>query len=257
MTQPFAKHSSIVRIIWGDQNMVMFIFAGAAAEFALNKAVDWLYFTGKLPTDPLGRMYSTVAYANKIIFASEEDACKAIDTIAAIHKGVEQARGMPIPEEAYRDVLYMLIDYTIRTYTLLAKPMTAQQKEDVYDVFYRMGTRMGLQDLPATYDAWLPDRTNHMRNNLVMNKHTPDLFAQYRKHLGWMRYKIMWQVQAHLAPFTVARLLKLRPHPAFTLALSIMARYRNTKWMQQLKQKILPDMHSGTRVQAHSPHMAT
>ncbi|MEJ7663471.1 MAG: hypothetical protein WKG07_29945 [Hymenobacter sp.] len=39
---------------------VLFIFAGAAAEFALNKAVDWLYFTGRLPADPLGRLFSTV-----------------------------------------------------------------------------------------------------------------------------------------------------------------------------------------------------
>ena len=48
-----AKHS-IVRTIWGRADTVLFIFAGAAAEFALNKAVDWLYFTGKVPQDPLG-----------------------------------------------------------------------------------------------------------------------------------------------------------------------------------------------------------
>lgn len=257
MTQPFARHDSIVRTIWGDQDMIMFIFAGAAAEFALNKAVDWLYFTGKLPADPLGRMFSTVAYANKIIFASQEDAHKAINTIAAIHKGVEHARGMPIPEEAYRDVLYMLIDYTIRTYALLVKPMTSEQKDDVYDVFYRMGTRMRLVNLPATYDAWLPDRTTHMRNNLVMNKHTPDLFAQYRKHLGWLRYTIMWQVQAHLAPFTVARLLKLRPQPIFTLALDIVARFRNTKWMLPIKEKLLPDISSHAAASARHTQMAT
>ena len=42
----------------GKGDTILFIFAGAgAAEFALNKAVDWLYFTGKLPTDPLGRLF--------------------------------------------------------------------------------------------------------------------------------------------------------------------------------------------------------
>jgi len=50
----FVKQNSIVRTIWGDGDTILFIFAGASAEFALNKAVDWLYFTGKLPEDPLG-----------------------------------------------------------------------------------------------------------------------------------------------------------------------------------------------------------
>ena len=65
----FVKTDSIVREIWGKSDTVLFIFAGASAEFALNKAVDWLYFTGRLPADPLGRLFSTVAYARMIIFA--------------------------------------------------------------------------------------------------------------------------------------------------------------------------------------------
>ena len=58
--QFFVKSDSIVRKIWGKSDTILFIFGGAAAEFALNKAVDWLYFTGKLPSDPLGRLFSTV-----------------------------------------------------------------------------------------------------------------------------------------------------------------------------------------------------
>ncbi|MFN5477681.1 MAG: hypothetical protein ACK484_13915 [Sphingobacteriales bacterium] len=57
----FTPQDSIVRRIWGKSDTVLFIFAGAAAEFALNKAVDWLYFTGKLPSDPIGRLFSTVS----------------------------------------------------------------------------------------------------------------------------------------------------------------------------------------------------
>ena len=77
----FVKHDSIVRTIWGKSDTVLLIFAGAAAEFALNKAVDWLYFTGKLPADPLGRLFSTVTYARRIIFAEEQHALKTIDSI--------------------------------------------------------------------------------------------------------------------------------------------------------------------------------
>src|SRR5215208_6436324 len=101
----FVKPDSIVRKIWGKSDTVLFIFAGAAAEFALNKAVDWLYFTGRLPTDPLGRLFSTVSYARKIVFSSIDEAHKAIDTLQYIHSTVEKNRGASIPDWAYRDVL--------------------------------------------------------------------------------------------------------------------------------------------------------
>src|ERR1700729_4087968 len=94
----FVEKKSIVRKIWGKSDTVLFIFAGAAAEFALNKAVDWLYFTGRLPADPLGRLFATVAYARQIIFAKKDDALKAIGQITAIHQGVEKKRGANIPD---------------------------------------------------------------------------------------------------------------------------------------------------------------
>src|SRR5204863_982080 len=102
----FVEEKSIVRQIWGKSDTVLFIFAGAAAEFALNKAVDWLYFTGRLPKDPLGRLFSTVEYARQIVFSEKEAANKAIDTMAKIHAGVEGKRGAAIPDWAYRDVLF-------------------------------------------------------------------------------------------------------------------------------------------------------
>jgi hypothetical protein len=45
--ESFVTENSIVKRIWGRGDMVLLIFAGASAEFALNKAVDWLYFTGR------------------------------------------------------------------------------------------------------------------------------------------------------------------------------------------------------------------
>ncbi|WP_310589216.1 hypothetical protein [Dyadobacter sp. Leaf189] len=87
-----------MRQIWGKSDTILFIFAGAAAEFALSKAVDWLYFTNRLPSDPLGRLFSTVSYARKIVFSEKESAYRAIDTMAAIHAGVEAKRGQSIPD---------------------------------------------------------------------------------------------------------------------------------------------------------------
>ena len=120
----FVDKDSIVRQIWGKSDTILLIFAGASAEFALNKAVDWLYFTGRLPADPLGRLFSTVAYARAIIFLDKQSAHKAIDTIAAIHSGVEEKRGAKIPDWAYRDVLFMLVDYSIRAFEVLERKLT-------------------------------------------------------------------------------------------------------------------------------------
>ena len=125
----FVEKNSVVREIWGKSDTVLFIFAGAAAEFALNKAVDWLYFTGRLPTDPLGRLFSTVSYARKIIFDENEKALKTIDSIFTIHKVVEINRGKAIPDWAYRDVLYMLIHYSIASFELLERKLSAEEKE--------------------------------------------------------------------------------------------------------------------------------
>src|SRR5688572_32882606 len=96
----FVDRQSVVRKIWGESDTVLFVFAGASAEFALNKAVDWLYFTGRLPADPLGRLFSTVMYARQIVFSEKQKALNAIDKIAAIHTAVEDSRGSRIPDWA-------------------------------------------------------------------------------------------------------------------------------------------------------------
>lgn len=61
----FCNSGSVVRTIWGSRDLVLLIFAGSAAEFALNRAVDWLFFTGKIPRDPIARLFSTVRYAQQ------------------------------------------------------------------------------------------------------------------------------------------------------------------------------------------------
>src|SRR5690606_9145339 len=128
--QPFVSGDSVVREIWGSADTILFIFAGAAAEFALNKAVDWLYFTGRLPADPLGRLFSTVSYARTIVFADEPTALHAIDSIVAIHSAVENKRGAQLPDWAYRDVLFMLIGYSISAYELLHRKLADNEKDE-------------------------------------------------------------------------------------------------------------------------------
>lgn len=205
----FVEEGSIVREIWGKGDTILFIFSGASAEFALNKAVDWLYFTGKLPADPLGRLFSTVSYARKIVFSEEKAARKAIDKITFIHSTVEANRKSKIPDWAYRDVLFMLIHYSIASYELLERKLTTEEKDEVFDVFYRFGLQMNLQGLPHSYKEWLIMRKEHLDNNLEKSNYTVDLYKQYKKHLGSIRYKLLTEGQILVVPPEVNKLLGL------------------------------------------------
>jgi hypothetical protein len=236
----FVKEDSIVRRIWGKSDTVLFVFAGAAAEFALNKAVDWLYFTGHLPKDPLGRLFSTVMYARKIVFSDLETAHHTIDKIAAIHSAVEKSRGSRIPDWAYRDVLFMLIHYSQASFELLERKMTYKEKEDLFDVFNRVGLRMGLKDLPHDYNNWTTMRTEHLLNDLNNSTYTIDLFKQYRKHLGWIRFKILLESQKLVVPSRVKELLRYGHISWFTPVLGIYKMSRRVKLDRALKSIVLP-----------------
>ncbi|RFM27849.1 oxygenase MpaB family protein [Deminuibacter soli] len=201
--QHFIQPSSIVREIWGRADVILVIFGGAAAEFALNKAVDWLYYTGRLPADPLGRLFSTVQYAHHIIFAEPAQSIAAITRMRAIHTGVETARGSNIPDWAYRDVLFMLIHYSIAAYELLERKLTIAEKEEVVKVFLTVGEHMQLQGLPGNYTGWQAQYAMQQQQNLAYSNYTADLFKQYRKHLGAFRYALLLQTQQLIISDTV------------------------------------------------------
>jgi uncharacterized protein (DUF2236 family) len=259
----FVERDSVVRKIWGKSDTILFIFAGSSAEFALNNAVDWLYFTGRLPADPIGRLFTTVAYARAIIFSEKQAALRAIDTMTAIHANVEAKRSAKIPDWAYRDVLFMLIDYSIRSFEILERKLTHVEKEEVFHVFITVGNRMGLSDLPKTFEAWKTMRQDHLNNNMKYSMNTADLFKQYRKHLGLVRYRILLEVQTRVVPQTVQELLRLRKK---SLLNPLLALYKKTKLFNAdgiLKSLLLPaaykkeimalDTHMNSNVKSY-PH---
>ena len=227
----FVDKRSIVRKIWGKSDKILFVFAGASAEFALNKAVDWLYFTGRLPADPLARLFSTVMYARLIVFSEREKAERAIDKITSIHKAVETNRGAQIPDWAYRDVLFMLIHYSLASYELLERKLTEAEKEELFDVFYRMGLRMGLKDLPSNYNDWIIMRNEHLQN---------DLYNQYKKHLGIARFIVLKESQKLVVPQHVNELLGLGKIRWITPLLVIYKLSRKIKLDGLLKAILLP-----------------
>ena len=236
----FVKRESIVREIWGKGDTILFIFAGASAEFALNKAVDWLFFTGRLPADPLGRLFSTVNYARQIIFYDIETAEQAIDKMTAIHSGVETSRGASIPDWAYRDVLFMLIDYSIRSYELLERKLTETEKEEVCNVFFNVGHRMGLKGLPCNLLEWREMRADHLNKNLENGNYTSELYKQYKKHLGKIRYKLLREAQILVVPEKVNGMLMLGKFSLIKPVLQLYKLSRKLKLDSFMKSLILP-----------------
>lgn len=207
--EPFVRPGSIVQRIWGDADLVLLVFAGAAAEFALNRAVDWLFVTRALPADPLGRLFSTAAYAQDIVFADTATARRAFARIRAAHEGVERRRGGRIPEWAHRDVLYLLVDYSERSYSALHGPLSPSDRQELWSVFRRVGEGLGIPALPDGYSGWRADRERHLARDLAFSAHTAELYAAYRHQLGPWRYAILRHVQAALVPESVRRMLDL------------------------------------------------
>jgi uncharacterized protein (DUF2236 family) len=212
-TEPFVSHNSVVRRIWGDVDVVMLVFAGSAAEFGLNAAVDWLFVTGDLPRDPIGRFLATVAFARRIAFGSRREADGAFAAIRAAHTAVEQRRGARIPAWAHRDVLYMLIDHSERAFRALHRPLVPTERHDLYDVFRRVGEGLGIPELPSSYEDWVVDRERHLERDLVVTPHTVALAEAYRREIGAWRYVVLRQLQAMLAPPCVRDLLRLPRRP--------------------------------------------
>lgn len=239
-TEYFVSENSIVREIWGKSDTILLIFAGASAEFALNKAVDWLYFTGRLPQDPLGRLFSTVSYAREIVFSKEQAAKKAIERINGIHSSVENKRGKSIPDWAYLDVLFMLIDYSIRSYEILERPLNNSEKEDVFRVFRKVGSLMNIENLPVNFEHYQSMRNQYLEQHMQYGSYTRHLYKQYRKHLGFTRFSLLLETQKLITPISVRKLLGLNSFMLLKPIISFYKLSRSFHLDKLLKGIILP-----------------
>jgi uncharacterized protein (DUF2236 family) len=239
----FVNQRSIVRAIWGNVDLILLIFAGSAAEFALNRAVDWLFFTNRLPQDPIGRFFSTVRFAQEIVFVDEMRARQTLDRISAIHQVIERERGVRIPDWAYRDVLYMLIDYSERAYHLLYRPLSRSERAELFAGFHRVGEALHIPQLPASYEAWRADRQRHLERDLIYSRYTSLLYEQYQRQLGQWRYELLLRVQAALVPQRVRRLLKLERLPLLGELLRIYGLFGQWSLRSLIQRLLLPSQY--------------
>ena len=87
----------VMRRTWGSTDAISIIFAGSAAEFAVNRSVDWLFWTNALPNAPIERFFETVRFAQAIAFGNSDEVQAAVNAVNRAHAGVERSRGSSIP----------------------------------------------------------------------------------------------------------------------------------------------------------------
>lgn len=199
-----------IQRIWGSPDAILLLFAGGAAEFAAIKAVDWLFFTNRLPAAPIDRFLETVSFVQRVFFGTPSQAAATIASINRIHRHIEQARGMPIPEWAYRDVLFLLIDYGEHAHTIIYGPMCAAEQLAHFQALLALGRAMQLRGLPTSYAAYQAQRHQQLLDDYAASALMQRLFDSYRAAIGAWRYWLLRRLQASLLPVELRPVVGLR-----------------------------------------------
>ena len=205
--------SEITRTIWGDAENILLIYAGAAAEFALNPENHWLFYTGKLPSDPLRRFEKTLRYQRQLFFMPQEAVPALARHIKDIHSDVEKKRSreqgeIRISDLAYLQVFSMLIEYGILGYEYLhRRRMTQEERETYFNDMRSIALMMEIRDFPGDYRRYLTRRTRMVVSELQCNVFTRELMDAYRKNLAPFCYWGLLQFQARfIHPILACRL---------------------------------------------------
>ena len=179
------------RRVWSDPTCMLLVFVGASAEFPLNPLVDWLFYTGRLPADPIARFLSTVDYLRRLIVADEETRNLEASRLKQLHQQLENKRRQQIPAESYRDVLCMDTIYSIRSVPLVTGvDLSLSEKDSVVRDLSSVGESMGIPDLPWTYDQLCKQRQERLPL-WVKNEFTIRLLDSYRRALGPLTYELL------------------------------------------------------------------
>ncbi|MDO1445210.1 oxygenase MpaB family protein [Rhodocytophaga aerolata] len=238
--------SPVARRIWGNPDTVLLFFAGGSAEFAAIKAVDWLFYTNRLPSSPIDRFFETMEFAQNVFLGKPDTSARSVKTINQIHKGVEKSRGMEIPQWAYKDVLFIILHYGERAHEVVFGPLSNQDRQSYFEAVMALGHHMHLQDLPQTYEQYLEQRKHHLMHDYEASPLTQELMQAYRKALGPVRYYLLTLVQACLIPQKINRVLGFSPNPLINFLLR-MYHYlpgegNKLRWIQAI---ILPVQYAG------------
>lgn len=100
---------------------------------------------------------------------------------------------------------------------------------------------MGVHALPLGFEEWQRMRQEHLSRNLARSHYTEDLFKQYKKHLGSVRYRILLEAQTLVVPPRVKELLAFRKFSLLSPLLGLYQVSRSLKMDWLLKALILPE----------------
>ena len=223
-TQTLFGHE-ITRQIWTDIDNLVLVYVGSAAEFPLVPENDWLFYTGKLPAQPMDRFIDTIR-VNHRIFTSPRDEIRALAVqIRDVHRTLEQRRSSEegarrvISNAAFKQVGAMLIDYGIRGYEYLhRRPLSDGEKEMYYADEREFLTMMEIEDVEPDYAAFSASRARMLSDVYARNELTDRFFDAYRQSLGSFRYGILTRVMACLVPDPIREKAGLRRSLAWEVA---------------------------------------
>ena len=122
----------------------------------------------------------------------------------------------------------------------MERKLTIAEKEEVFSTFREVGERMQLKNLPANYNDWLIMREHHLNNDMAYSIYTADLYKQYKKHLGMLRYFLLKQAQVLVVPEQVKKLLKLGNTSVLSFIIFFYKISRSFKLDWFLKSLVLP-----------------
>jgi uncharacterized protein (DUF2236 family) len=154
-----------------------------------------------------------VRFAQRVFFGDPAGATDAIERINRIHRRVEKARGEEIPQWAYRDMLFILIDYGERAHEVVFGPMTEAERASHFGAALALGRAMRLGGLPSTYAGYRVQRHQQLLEDYARGPLTDELYASYRRALGPLRFRLLRLVQASVLPDELRDVLQLKPYP--------------------------------------------
>lgn len=208
----FERTSPATRRIWRSTDAILLLAAGAAAEIAGSKAVDWMFWTRRLPDAPLERMLESVRFAQRVFCSDVASARAAIAKTNATHRRVEDQRGERIPEWAYRDMLYMFIDYGERAHNIVYGPMSLPGRRSYCEDVLALGEAMQVSSLPRSYEEYKEQRSEQLQQDYQRSALTHRLNHSYRVALGSIRFSVWIPVQVSLMPDELREILAVDHH---------------------------------------------
>ena len=118
-----------------------------------------------------------------------------------------------MPDVAYRDVLYMGLEYTLRAYPLIYRhTLSDEEKNLIVRDFNHIGHHMRVPDLARDYASYVQIKTARIAA-LEYSEFTGKLLASYRKALGAVGYLFLISAfGGSLVDERVLHVLKVRPN---------------------------------------------